>query len=253
MFSAINKLKNKLKSFFISDHLVYNNLILPKESLRFCGVEFRDNNYFVNSAQLEIERLKKFFNFDINTRILDVGCGVGRLPIGILSKIGDIQNYTGIDVDRKSINWCKYHITKKHPNFHFIYINVKNLRYNPNGKNINNKFSFPFKNKEFDLIYLYSVFSHMTIEDIDTYLKEFKRILVKSGKIFLTAFIEENIPDMMINPKYFDKNWSGPLHCVCYDKKYFESIINNNDFNIDYFEYRNETDGQSAYYLSLIK
>ena len=247
----IKKIRKLINGLSASDCVSFNNLILPAPHLRFGGIEFKDNKYFYDSALSEAERLIKNFGLIKRKKILDVGCGMGRLPLGIIGKVCEIKKYVGIDVDKKSIKWCKHYISKYHTNYQFIYINTKNLRYNPDGKIINNEFSFPLKNEEFDIIYLYSVFSHMTIEDIKIYLKEFKKILVKSGRIFLTAFIEENVPDMTINPKDSDKNWSGPLHCVRYDKKYFESIINSYDFNIYHFEYGNETDGQSAYYLSL--
>jgi hypothetical protein len=90
----------------------------------------------------------------------------------------------------------------------------------------------------------------MKIDNIKLYLNEFRRLLEPSGKIFLTAFVEENVPDMEINPPNYKMTWSGPLHCVRYNKEFFESIFLNYNFNIDKFEYGNETNGQSAFYLS---
>jgi len=176
---------------------------------------------------------------------------VGRLPIGILNQIGDIKKYYGIDVSARALEWFQHYINHRHPTFQFKHIDIESQRYNPHGKKIDNKFSLPFNDREFDILYLYSVFSHMTIEDIKFYLNEFRRLIEPSGKIFLTAFIEENVPDMEINPPDYKMTWSGPLHCVRYNKEFFESILKNYNFKIDNFEYANETNGQSAFYISL--
>ena len=233
-------------------YVKYSNVILPAKHLRFCGSKFNDNKFFFSSALSEANRLINHFELSINSRVLDVGCGVGRLPIGILNQIGNIDKYFGIDVSTRAIEWCQRFINRGHPTFQFIHIDMENQRYNPHGKKIDNKYSLPFNDKEFDIIYLYSVFSHMPIDDIKLYLKEFRRLLSPSGKIFLTAFIEENVPDMEINPQNYKMTWSGPLHCVRYNKEFFKSILKNHNFKIDSFEYANETNGQSALYISLI-
>jgi hypothetical protein len=91
----------------------------------------------------------------------------------------------------------------------------------------------------------------MVIEDIKIYLKEFNRLLSKNGKIFLTAFIEEDVPEMSINPEgYRRPSWKGELHCVRYNNSFFENILAENGFKIKRFEYEKIVHGQSAIYLS---
>ena len=230
-------------------YLNFNNIVLPAKYLRYCGNKFKDNKFFLSSAFKEANRLVKHFGLNINSCVLDVGCGVGRLPIGIFNQIGEIKKYIGIDVSARAIRWCQNYLNRKHPNFRFKYINIENQRYNPHGKKIDKKFSLPFDDSEFDIIYLYSVFSHMTIVDIKLYLKEFRRLLEPSGKIFLTAFVEDGVPNMNINPTDYKMMWDGPLHCVRYEKKYFESVLKDYNFKIGKFEYGTETDGQSAFYI----
>lgn len=48
------------------------------------------------TAQSEVERLKIFFAFNINSRIIDVGYTIERLTIGILVKIRNVPIYIGI-------------------------------------------------------------------------------------------------------------------------------------------------------------
>jgi ubiquinone/menaquinone biosynthesis C-methylase UbiE len=228
----------------------YENVTLPARHLRFCGSSFQDDGYFFASALKEADRLIKDLGLTVNSRLLDVGCGPGRLPIGILNRVGKISEYRGVDATEKSIQWCQRHIERHHPNFQFIHINVKNLRYNPGGEILDDSFRLPFKDKEFDIIYLFSVFSHMTNDDVDLYLREFQRILAPKGRIFLTAYVEEGAPDMSINPSNYLMKWSGQLHCVRYSKNFIEVLLSKRGFKIDRFDYQQEADGQSGLYLS---
>lgn len=249
MKSLIIKITHGVISLFNLDSVRYKNMILPAKHLRFCGTKFQDDRYFFASAQAEADRLVEYFGLTVNSRVLEVGCGVGRLPIGILSRIGEIQHYRGVDVSKRSIRWCQRHITRRHPSFQFIHIDVKNPRYNPHGRAIDIDFRLPFDNQEFDIIYLYSVFTHMTSEDVRLYLKEFQRLLSTSGKIFLTAFIEDRVPDMTINPRGYKMNWTGPLHCVRYSKDFFGSLLAESGFGVEHFDHEKEW-GTNALYIS---
>jgi len=237
-------------SLFIPDRVHYKNMILPPKDLRFCGTEFRNNEYFLVSAQKEANRLVERFGLTLHSSILDVGCGVGRLPVGILSRVGEMKHYRGVDVSETALRWCQRYITRKHPGFQFSPLNVKNPRYNPSGKPVDIDFRLPFVDQEFNIIYLYSVFTHMTTDDIRAYVKEFQRLLSPMGKIFLTAYIEDGVPDMTINPPGYRMDWKGPLHCVRYNKDFFELLLAENGFEVDHFDYETEADGQSALYIS---
>jgi SAM-dependent methyltransferase len=161
-----------------------------------------------------------------------------------------MAHYRGIDVDPARIEWCLYHITAQHPGFQFKRVDVQNARYNPQGQLANEKLLLPFGTAEFDIIYLYSVFSHMTLLDVQQYLAEFHRILNPAGHVFLTAFVEEHVPHVSVNPPDYRRNWEGPLHCVRFDKSFFETLLAAPGFRVERFEYGQETDGQSAYYIA---
>lgn len=231
----------------------YQNRVLPAKHLRLCGQEFKSDEYFLESARAEADRLIQHLGLAAGSRVMDFGCGYGRLPIGILDRIGEIRRYQGIDVMKPAIDWCNRYIHQQHPNFHFLHTDVSNRRYNPAGEEITSGFHLPFEAQRFDLIYLYSVFSHMEAPDVRIYLKEFHRLLPASGKVFLTAFVEENVPDATVNPQgYRGQNWSNALHCVRFNKSYFESLLQEHGFRVDRFVYEKETNGQSAYYLSRV-
>jgi len=223
--------------------------IIPSPDRRWCGPEFKNNNYYLKSAEAEAHRLINHFQCTQKSRILDVGCGQGRLPIGILRAIGEL-NYIGIDVDKKSINWCKRFIEKDHSSFKFKHLNLYNERYNKDGIKIDNHFHFNIEPKNIDIVYLFSVFSHTVENDMRIYLKEFLRILDDGGKIFFTTFVEDDVPNVSINPKNYQLNCAGPLHIVRYNKDYLFSIIDESGYSIFDYTHGTEADGQSAIYLS---
>jgi SAM-dependent methyltransferase len=222
--------------------------IIPSPDKRWCGPDFQDDHFYLKSAEREADRLITHLQCTKESRVLDVGCGQGRLPIGILRLLGDV-NYHGIDIDRWSIDWCKRYISQDHPLFRFTHLDLYNERYNRKGTRIEEGFHFDVAAKSVDVINLYSVFSHVTEEDMKIYLQAFSRILDDGGKVFFTTFVETDVPDVTINPEGYRLECSGPLHVVRYDKEYLYSILEEYGYSVLKFSYETETDGQSAIYI----
>lgn len=251
MTKGLSKLAARVQRRYVVDSVDHGGLILPAGHLRTGGPDFQDNDYYIRSARAEADRLIQSWDLTTTTRLLDVGCGTGRLAIGFLSCLGDMTYYRGLDVNPASVQWCTHHINALHHGFQFIRVDVQNTRYNPAGQQISEQLRLPFSAGEFEGIYLYSVFSHMEMWDIQHYLAEFYRLLKPGGRVFLTAFVEEHVPDMSVNPENYRRNWQGALHCVRFEQHFFETLLTAPGFRIDRFDYGQETDGQSAFYLSL--
>ena len=245
---ALRKNLRKAVRWILPMSVSIDKSIIPSRTASVYGPKFKDYKLYLDSADKEGKRLVEHFQCNVKSRVLDIGCGMGRLPIGILRNIGEID-YTGIDVDHFSIYWCKRFITKHHPSFKFHHLSVYNERYNENGIKIDANFRFDVAGSSMDIIYLFSVFSHTTEEDMRIYLKEFQRILNKNGSLFFTTFVEENVPDITFNPENYSLKCSGPLHIVRYNKDYLFSIIEELGFTIVNFMHAVEVDGQSGLYL----
>jgi SAM-dependent methyltransferase len=248
-FKAVRYYK-KWSRRFRTDFVRHHGLTLPARHLRLCGAEFHDDAYFLESARYETERLISRFGLNRESRVLDVGCGMGRLPLGILSRLGEIRCYRGIDVQADCIGWCVRHIQKEHPEFQFIHVNARNARYNPDGSEVLEGFRFPFDSASFDIINMFSVFTHLTEDTIRIYLEEFRRVLAPEGKVFLTAYVEDEVADMSENPPGYLLRSVGPLHVVRYNRAYFQNILAEFGWKVDGFEHAKEPPGQSVYYLS---
>jgi SAM-dependent methyltransferase len=236
-------------AFPISDHVEVDGSVIPSPDLRWCGPEFRDDAYFLDSAEGEARRLTMHFGCTAASRILDVGCGQGRLAIGILRVLGALD-YLGIDIHKPSIDWCRRNIERRHPPFRFRHLDVYNERYNTTGERLSPQFRFDIAPASVDVIYLYSVFSHTTEADMRIYLDEFARVLDPRGGIFFTTFVEEGVPDVSINPEGYKLRCSGPLHIVRYDKDYLFGLLPRHGFTVRHYSHGSEANGQSALYLS---
>ena len=222
--------------------------VIPSPRRRFCGPEFRDDAFYLKSAEGEAHRLTRRLGCTASSRILDVGCGQGRLAIGLLRVLGEVH-YLGIDVDRSSIAWCRRFIERDHPSFRFTHCDVYNERYNRRGVRMGDGFRLDVEPGSIDIVYLFSVFSHTTEEDMRTYLKDFRRVLGKGGKVFFTTFVEERVPEISINPENYRLRCTGPLHVVRYEQRYLFSLLEQLGYAVLAFTQGTEVDGQSAIYL----
>ena len=91
-------------------------------------------------------------------------------------------------------------------------------------------------NASADIVYKSGVFTNITSEHVEIYVSELSRIVRRDGRIFLTAFVEEDVPDATINPTgyvpFFD--CTAPLHIVRYSKQW---LFSKHGLSTDYFNY----------------
>ena len=90
----------------------------------------------------------------------------------------------------------------------------------------------------------------MLVNDIRIYLAEFDRLLMVDGRVFFTAFVEEDVQEVSVNPSGYRRSWRGPLHCVRYERRFLEGLATEAGLQVSHFDYATESDGQSGIYLS---
>lgn len=142
------------------------------------------------------------FSFEKGTRILDFGCGAGRM-IRHLKNLSDICEIWGTDINANHIGWAKQNLS---PHFHFATTTtIPHL---------------PFEDRYFNFIYCGSVFTH--IDDLaEAWLLELRRILSPKGKLYLT-----------IHDDHTMKLLDGPLKDNWFAKNMKEHDIYNNSKSI---------------------
>lgn len=220
---------------------------LPPGKFRMGGKHFKNDDAFIRTAVRDVERLEKFAGLNENSRLLDWGCGAGRLAIGVREhyKSGRIADYHGVDVQPELIDWASANLSG--PGFRFTCVDVSNERYNPDGQPERTIAAEP---GTVDVFYAYSVFSHMNDDDTPAYLKLIGQALSADGKAFVTCFVEEGVPDWEENPEgYGPLEWKGRLHCTRFSRRHLEDHVAAAGMAVDRFVYGRETDGQSLYVL----
>ena len=180
-----------------------------------------------------------------NERILDVGCGIGRVAIPLMDYMKGNGCYEGFDIVPHEIKWCQKNISSRYSNFHFQLAELYNGVYNPAGKYKASNYKFPYKDESFDFVFLTSVFTHMLTKDMENYLSEIVRVLRKGGRCFITYFLlnPETIRLMEQKQSIFDfklesdgcfyvDDKNNPEHAVAYEESFIRKLYRTNSLVI---------------------
>lgn len=161
-----------------------SELPIPPQSL-WLGYNYPAHGRIHVDAMLRIVEASGFV-FEPGDRILDLGCGAGRM-IRHLQHLAATCEIWGTDISAEHILWCKRHLS---PPFRFATTTKVP--------------SLPFEDRSFALIYCGSLFTH--IDDLaDAWLLELHRILAPGGRLYVTIH-DQHTMALMEQPKY---GWSG--------------------------------------------
>jgi len=122
-------------------------------------------------------------------RVLDVGCGIGRMAVPLTKYLSSQGEYWGFDIVPEGIEWCQSRISPKFPNFHFQLLDIYNRNYNPGGTLRGQDCKFPYETGYFDFVLLTSVFTHMLPAELENYVSEIARVLKRNGRCLITFFL----------------------------------------------------------------
>jgi SAM-dependent methyltransferase len=153
------------------------------------GRIFIGSGDFVQTGEAIKSQLIELGGLSPHHRILDVGCGIGRVAVPLTSYLIESGSYEGFDIVRSAIKWCSRKISSRFPHFHFTHIDLRNDLYNLRTSSQAKDFVFPYENGEFDMVFLTSVFTHMLLADVENYLDQIHRVLKTGGRCFATFFI----------------------------------------------------------------
>jgi len=144
---------------------------------------------YVETGRRFVDRLVASRCLQSDSRVLDIGCGMGRIAFALSNYLSPEGRYEGIDVVPAGVAWGQTHIGRNFPNFHFTLADVFNAEYNPGGSQRASEYRFPFRDGSFDLVLLSSVFTHLRPEALEHYVREIARMLAPGGHCFATLFL----------------------------------------------------------------
>jgi SAM-dependent methyltransferase len=154
--------------------------------------------------------------------VLDVGCGV-RFTQAIINRDIPIKSYTGIDVHRPLIEYLTREVDDRR--FSFAHWDVENGRYNPGGVKMTPESSLPIQGT-FDIIWLFSVFTHLDPSDTNSLLAILRRYVRPGGALFFSAFLDNSIDSFEV------KIPGRPLDHPCYSETYMRELAKKNGWHV---------------------
>lgn len=197
-----------------------------------------------------------------SAKLLEVGSGIGRAAIPLTQYLSDDGHYTGTDIVLDGVSWCNENIGRLYPNFRFVHHDIYNEFYNPSGQGTVEGVNLPSVDGGYDIIFLASVFTHLTRADVESYLPRMHDVLAPGGRLWGTWFIvDEDLGDLVLDGRskvpLFPKADDGVYYstadkgtgAVAYDKKMILDMLGDAGFDVEYVQYgewcapRSKTDG----------
>ena len=123
--------------------------------------------------------------------MLDVGCGV-KFSQAILNEGVAIGRYVGIDVSPRIIEFLASAVTDHR--MAYQHFDARNERYNPDGRPMDEVAELPVGGEQFDVICLFSVFTHLDPHDYVAMLRLLRPHIKPTGRLLYSLFIDEKTP-----------------------------------------------------------
>lgn len=176
----IEKIKNKAdNNTFKKEH---PSFIFPPDYLMYESFQMSYKRYF-ESGKKNAEWLTRLFKKHIelkHKKILDWGCGPGRIIRHLPEVIGHNCSFYGTDYNSNSIKWCSE--------------NLPDIKFNHNTLEA----KLPYPDNEFDVIYGLSIITHLSEKKHFEWFQELYRVLKPNGILLLTAQGDNFIPKLTL-------------------------------------------------------
>jgi SAM-dependent methyltransferase len=166
-----------------------SELPVPPELQRGAHADRRE---WAESGVFAVDLLARVVERDdlADIEILDIGCGT-KIVKTLLDQARPVGRYVGIDVSPMIIDWLE--ANAHDPRFEFHRFDAHNDLYNPTGVAISEFDELPVGPDPFDLICLFSVFTHLAPDDFVAMLRLTRRHVKTDGRLVFSLFL--NDPD----------------------------------------------------------
>lgn len=142
-------------------------------------------------GDIQASWLLRHIPLDGEERVLDFGCGIGRVALALLRRRPNLRSLTGFDIVPGMIEFCNTTIAANFPNANFELVADKNQHYE------RFKDGAPARSRDdlasayggtFDAAYAFSVFTHIDVGDFVDLLRFVGTLVKPAGALLFTAF-----------------------------------------------------------------
>ncbi len=126
-------------------------------------------------------------------RVIDIGCGPGRMAIPLTGYMSAKGRYEGVDSWKEAIDWCAGNITPRFGNFRFTSLDDET-----------GDSDFPFADGEFDFAVVCAI-SRLDEKTFRAFVLEAGRLLRNGGVYFGTCFVSVDPADRADTRHSFEK------------------------------------------------
>lgn len=166
------------------------------------------------------------------SRVLDFGCGCGRLARQMMLQRNPPHEYCGLDLNQTAIEWCLENLSPHRSGFAFRHLDVRNPQFNPHASH--ERMPFLVSKNHYTLVVAHSVFTHIIERDIEFYFNECADALALNGLLWSTWFVFEkrNFPVLQSFQNSLYINLEDPSNAVWYDVAFINDLHQKNDLSI---------------------
>jgi SAM-dependent methyltransferase len=162
----------------------------PVEYMRLVSGEHPNlREHFESAGRRLAEQLARREMLEPGSRLLDIGCGCGRVARHLLGS--PIASYAGFDRHPGMIEWAQSHIGNRDGRFQFQHVDVES-GYTGLDNNVGSiagpEFDFPYEDGLFTGALAASVFTHLDFATTGRYLMETARVLTQGGRVLADYF-----------------------------------------------------------------
>jgi SAM-dependent methyltransferase len=222
-----------------------NRLDVPR---RFQRSLKKDEEFAILSARLMIPELARLCGHDDlgELSVLDVGCGVKFSQVLVNDGL-PIGRYVGVDVYRPMIEFLRENVTDER--FEFHHVDFRNERYNPEGIAMTADSRLPVPETAFDVICLFSVFTHLDPSDYVAILKLLRRYVKPTGRAVYSIFLDRlsstghglmdawarKMGEQAVGKTetYRDFTHDDPLKQALYSEEYARELVEDTGWRVD--------------------
>ncbi|MGQ0639262.1 MAG: class I SAM-dependent methyltransferase [Gemmatimonadaceae bacterium] len=165
-------------------------LVPPLELMRTEGIDVLEEWFRWGEEWSML--LRVYAGVTRSSSVLEIGCGLGRIAFPLRFVLSNEGSYDGFEIGKTKVEFLEQTFHKTYPHFRFVWANVHNTYYNPEGEIAPRDYSFPYADESFDVVFAASVFTHILPEAAARYFRETARVLKPGGRVLFSCFLLDN-------------------------------------------------------------